>query len=62
MTKLKFRVERYDHNNICEFIDDIPRYDVACNMAESARREFPMYKYRIVRIEYTEEVMPWPIH
>lgn len=63
MKDISFAIEAYDHNNIMtDKMRDIVSYDKACQIASVLKNYRSDYTYVIKRIEYTEEVMPWPNH
>ena len=63
MKQISFAIEAYDHNKIMrDKWRDIVSYDEACKIAFLLKGIRSDHTYVIKRIEYVEEVMPWPNH
>lgn len=63
MKQISFAIEAYNHNGIMrDKWRDIVSYEKACQIADLLRSIRSDHIYKIKRIEYIEEVMPWPNH
>jgi hypothetical protein len=63
MKQISFAIEAYDQYGIMRNKwRDIVSYERACQIADLLMGIKSDYIYKIKRIEYIEEVMPWPSH
>ena len=63
MKQISFAIEAYDQYGIMRNKwRDIVSYEKACQIADLLMGIRSDYIYKIKRIEYIEEVMPWPNH
>lgn len=63
MKEISFAIEAYDQNGIMrDKLRDIVSYEKACQIADLLVDFRSDYTYKIKRIEYIEDVMPWLNH